>query len=749
MKRNSFSFLLPLIGLVVVIFSCKNEDDPFEYLQYVNPFIGTAYTGHTFPNATCPFGMVQPGPQTGNFAWEYCSGYNYEDSLMWGFSQTRLNGTGIPDSGDILMMPFAGQCRENYKSFFDKKTEVAYPGYYAVDLVDNQVKVELTCTPHVAMHRYLFNEENPGLYIDFQSGCVSSEQQYDNRVIYADIKTPDHYTITGEMQVRHWVERRLFFVIKFDKPFISEERKLVKESHRAPSCVYRFETNGKKQSQLLVKVGISTVSIEGAEENLRSELDHWNFDQVKLEAGKKWENYLSRVQIKGTTDQKVSFYTSMYHLMIQPNNIADVDGQYRNSEDSVSISPFGKYYSTFSLWDTYRAEHPFLNLVKPEHNADMVKSMIKHEQQSVHGMLPIWSMMGNENWCMSGYHAVSVLADAIAKGTFSNIDEALSAMISTSTVPYYEGIADYMKLGYIPLDKSGTAASSTLEYAYDDWTIYKTALKAGNKEVAETYLKRALNYRNIYDANIGFARPRISDGTFKKEFDILQTFGEGFIEGNSWNFSFHVPHDVFGMIDLMGGEKSFVEKLDKLFSMHLPEEYYEHNEDITKECLVGGYVHGNEPSHHIPYLYAWTSQPWKTQYWIPEILNKMYRNDINGLGGNDDCGQMSAWYLFSVMGFYPVCPGTDQYVLGTPYFPYLKLKLPNGKTLEIKAPGVNEQKRYVHSLKINGETHSKMYVTHEEILKGGIWEFQMSSSPNKRRGLKTEDKPYSLTKGIN
>ena len=283
------------------------------------------------------------------------------------------------------------------------------------------------------------------------------------------------------------------------------------------------------------------------------------------------------------------------------------------------------------------------------------------------------------------------------------------------------------------------------ESKYHDYYIFKS----GKKEIAETYRKRALNYRNIYDTMIGFARPRFSDGSFKKDFDVLQTYGEGFIEGNSWNFSFHVPHDVFGMMDLMGGERVFVDKLDKLFSMHLPEKYYEHNEDITEECLVGGYVHGNEPSHHIPYLYAWTSEPWKTQYWLREILNKMYRNDINGLGGNDDCGQMSAWYLFSVMGFYPVCPGTDEYVLGAPYLPYLKLKLPNGNTLEIKAPGVSDKKRYVQSLKLNGKVYDKMYITHEDILKGGVLEFKMSASPNKRRGLTKEDKPYSLTDGIN
>ena len=423
----------------------------------------------------------------------------------------------------------------------------------------------------------------------------------------------------------------------------------------------------------------------------------------------------------------------------------DVDGSYRGLDHNIHRAEGFTNYTIFSLWDTYRAEHPFLNLVKPGRNADMVESMIKHEQQSVHGMLPIWSLMGNENWCMSGYHAVSVLADAITKGVFSNVDEALAAMVSTSTVPYYEGIADYMKLGYIPLDKSGTAASSTLEYAYDDWTIYQTALKAGNKEIAETYRKRALNYRTIYDTSIGFARPRYSDGSFKKEFDVLQTYGEGFIEGNALNYSFYVPQDVDNMIRLMGGDKSFVSKLDSLFTMHLPAEFFAQTEDVTEEGLLGGYVHGNEPSHHIPFLYAWTSQPWKTQYWQREIMNKMYRNNIDGLCGNDDCGQMSAWYILSSMGFYPVCPGTDQYVLGAPYLPYMKVMLENGKTFEVKADKVSDKNRYVKSVKLNGKPYTKGFITQQDIMDGGTLTFEMTSSPNKKRVFNGTDRPYSLS----
>ena len=356
--------------------------------------------------------------------------------------------------------------------------------------------------------------------------------------------------------------------------------------------------------------------------------------------------------------------------------------------------------------------------------------------------------MGNENWWMSGYHAVSVLSDAVATGNFADSRAALDAMVSTSTVPYYEGVAEYMELGYVPLDRSATAASTTLEYSYDDWAIYRTALDAGDEAAAERYRARALNYRNVFDRETGFARPRYADGSFKADFDPLQTYGEGFIEGNSWNFSFHAPHDVCGLVALMGGDRAFTARLDSLFSMHLPERYYEHNEDITADCLLGGYVHGNEPSHHVPYLYAWTSQPWKTQYWMREILDRMYRNDIDGLSGNDDCGQMSAWYIFSVMGFYPVCPGSGEYVLGAPYLPYLKVSLPNGRTLEIRAEGVDDRHRYVREMKVNGERWTKNYVTVDDIMQGGVWEFRMSSTPDRRRGTKPEARPYSLTTGL-
>ena len=437
-------------------------------------------------------------------------------------------------------------------------------------------------------------------------------------------------------------------------------------------------------------------------------------------------------------------YTSLYHTMINPSVYMDVDGKYRGIDHNIHQAEGFTNYTVFSVWDTYRALHPLFNIINRQVNTDIARSMLKHCEQSVHKALPIWSHMANENWCMIGYHSVSVLADAVAKGLPLDKEEVLKAMVSSSTIPYLDGTGEYMEKGYVALDHNGSAASLTLEYAYDDWTIYHTALLAGNRSVADTYKKRAVNYENVFDTNIGYARPRYADGRWKENFNLLSTHGEGFIEGNALNYSFYVPQDVNNMIRLMGGEKSFVSKLDSLFTMHLPAEFFAQTEDVTEEGLLGGYVHGNEPSHHVPYLYAWTSQPWKTQYWLREILNKMYKNDINGLGGNDDCGQMSAWYLFSVMGFYPVCPGTDQYVLGAPLFRSVRLHLENGKTVAIEAPENSRVNRYVQKLTVDGVDYTRNYLTHEQLMNGSSLRFTMDNVPNKQRGAGEEDAPYSL-----
>ncbi len=750
-------------------------------IEKVNPVIGTDGMGHTFPGACVPFGMIQLSPDTDTIphnvdgvyqpdVYAYCAGYQYHDSTIVGFSHTHMSGTGHSDLGDILLMPTTGALKLNpgtkdypdagYRSRFSHETEKATPGYYEVKLDDYDVKVQLTTTPHVGIHKYTYPKGTDGrVILDLNHGIYN----YDGKTLWANIRVENDTLLTGYRITNGWARTNyIYFAISFSQPIKNygyQDFQKIKYNgwwrkfpvnHNFPEMggrklVSYFEFDTASQPELVIKVALSASSTEGALKNLQAEAASQGFEQLAVKASEQWKHQLSSIEVEGTPDQEAMFYTSYYHTMINPSIYMDVDGKYRGLDQNIHQASGFQNYTIFSLWDTYRAEHPLLMLMKPDEARDMVMSMIRHQQQSVHGLLPVWSHMANDNWCMSGYHATSVLADAISKGADIDVDEALKAMVTTSNVDYFDGIGDYIRLGYVPLEVSGTAASTTLEYAYDDWAIYWTALKAGNNEVAEKYRERALNYRRIFDETLGFARPRYRDGTFKKDFDVLQTYGEGFIEGNSWNFSFHVPHDVNGLIKLMGGEKEFLRKLDELFTMHLPEKYYEENEDITKDCLIGGYVHGNEPSHHIPYLYAWTSQPWKTQYWVREIMNKMYKNHIRGLGGNDDCGQMSAWYIFTAMGFYPVCPGTDQYVLGAPYLPSVRLSFENGKCFEIKAPGVSDKKRYVKSVRLNGKPYSKMYITHQDLLNGGVLEFEMSDTPNKQRGIRKSDKPYSMT----
>lgn len=749
--------------------------------DYVNPMIGTDGMGHTFPGACVPFGAVQLSPDTdttphnidGKYqpnVYKYCAGYQYADTSIVGFSHTHMSGTGHSDLGDILIMPTMGELQlsagdkedpaSGYRSRFSHSTEKASPGYYEVMLDDYNIKAQLTATKRVGVHRYTFPKSEGGrIILDLNHGIYN----YDGKTLWASVRVENETLITGYRITNGWARTNYtYFAISFSQPiknygYKDHERILYNGfwrkfdvNHNFPEMAGRkvvsyFEFDTAANEELEIKVALSATSTDGALKNLLAEAADKDFDTIAQEAADDWNKELSSIEVEGTEDQKAMFYTSYYHTMINPSIYMDVDGKYRGLDQNIHEADGFRNYTIFSLWDTYRAEHPFLMLMKPAEARDMVMSMIRHQQQSVHGLLPIWSHMANDNWCMSGYHATSVLADAIAKGADIDKQEALKAMVTTSNVAYFDGIGDYVELGYVPLERSGTAASTTLEYCYDDWTIYQTAVNAGDEQTAEQYRERALNYRRLFDPSLCFARPRHINGEFKEPFDVRQTHGEGFIEGNSWNFSFHVPHDVFGLIGQMGGEKEFLRKLDELFGMHLPEEYYAANEDITEECIIGGYVHGNEPSHHIPYLYAWTSQPWKTQYWVREVMNKMYKNHIRGLGGNDDCGQMSAWYIFSAMGFYPVCPGTDQYILGAPYVPYAKLQLANGKCFEIKADGASDKMRYVKSVKLNGQPYTKTYITHGDIIAGGTLEFVMSATPNKRRGTAPADKPYSLT----
>lgn len=748
-------------------------------IDRVNPIIGTKSMGHTFPGATAPHGVIALSPDTDTIphnikgayqkdSYKYCAGYQYDDKTIVGFSHTHFSGTGHSDLGDILIMPTnnkelrfnpgtADNPDSGYRSRFSHESEKSTPGYYSVMLDDYGIKAELTATQRTGIHRYTFPDKQGRIILDL----VHSIYNYNGKVLWASLRVENPQLITGYRITNGWArENYQYFAIELSQPIQNYgHRDSGSRYYRGGWGKFRVGENfpemaGRKivayfdfetTKPLEIKVAMSAVSTQGAIMNLKAETQGKNFDQLLDQTREKWAKELNVIDAQGTTDELSMLYTSLYHTLINPSIYQDADGSYRGLDGNTHKADGFTNYTIFSLWDTYRALHPLYNLINRQRNTDIVASMLAHRDQSVHGILPVWSHMASENWCMIGYHAVSVLSDAMAKGLPIDNKRALEAMVASSTLPYYENLKEYMELGYIPHDRNRNGASVTLEYAYDDWTIYQAALKAGDKEIAETYRKRALNYRNLFDSSLGFARPRYSDGRWKEDFSLLNTHGEGFIEGNSWNYSFHVPHDVNGLIGVMGGEPKFRQKLDSLFTMHLPEEFFANTEDVTAEGLMGCYVHGNEPSHHVPYLYNWTSEPWKTQYWVREIMDKKYVNRIDGLCGNDDCGQMSAWYMFTAMGFYPVCPGSEELVLGAPYLPYMKLNLENGKNFEIKAPKVSSKNRYVQSVKLNGQPYTKGFILNSDVLNGGTLEFEMGDRPNKKRQFKGSDKPYSLS----
>ena len=770
-------FLMAFITALLSVIRCPLSAG--NIIDYVNPIIGTNGMGHTFPGACVPFGIVQLSPETDtiphnvdgryqNRVYEYCAGYQHKDKTIVGFSHTHLSGTGHSDLGDILIMPTMGKIQTNpgtadspeagYRSRFSHDTEKCVPGYYEVKLEDYNILAQLTATQRVGIHQYTFPSTDAQFILDLGHGIYN----YEGKTLWSYLRVENDTLLTGYRITNGWARQNYtYFAISLSEPIQQygyKDKQRMKYSgfwrkndihHNFPDMAGReitayFQTKLPANHKLTIKVALSAVSQGGALANLKAEAAGLTFEQIRERTTQQWTKELTGLEIEGTDDQKALFYTSLYHAMINPSVYMDVDGKYRGNDMEIHQADGFTNYTIFSLWDTYRAEHPLLNLIKPKQGADMAESMIRIQQQSALDLLPVWYLMANEGWCMSGYHAVAVLSDVAKKLGIKDKKAMLEAMKATANSKWMEGLTDYIQYGYVPYDRCGTSASNTLEYAYDDWTIYQAALDAGNNEMAETFKKRALNYKNVFNPALGLACPKYKDGSWKKDFSPLQTYGEGFIEGNSANYSFHVPHDVKGMIECFGGDKKFIERLDNLFAEPLDKKYYEDNEDIEEECLLGGYVHGNEPSHHIPYLYAWTSQPWKAQYWLREIMNRMYVNNIDGLHGNDDCGQMSAWYIFTAMGFYPVCPGSDQYVLGAPYVPSCKLTLPNGKLFLIKAPSVSDKKRYVKEVKLNGKPYDKLYLTHSDIMKGGTLEFVMSATPNKKRCI-TTGKPYSLS----
>ena len=589
---------------------------------------------------------------------------------------------------------------------------------------------------------------------------------YNGKVLWSYARVENDTLVTGYRITSGWARTRfIYFAMVFSKPirkygFHDNEKLIYKgfwrkfnQEENFPEMAGKnvtawFDFDTKDDGELKIKFAISTVSTEGALKNLEAEIPHWDFDKTRTEARAMWEKELGRITVTAPEDKMVSFYTSMYHAFLSPVTYNDVDGQYRGLDQNIYKADGFTDYTIFSLWDTYRALHPLFTIVQPARANDMVISMLKHYEQSVHKMLPVWSHYSSENWCMIGYHAVPVIADAYMKGIRSyDVEEAFNAVINTSTHKSYDGIGAYMQYGYVPFDLAPNSASLTLEYAYDDWTIARFAGALGKKDAEETYLKRALFYRNLFDKQVGFIRAKDSEGNWKTPFNPLKTTGEGYIEGNAWNYTFYEPQDVEGYIRLVGGDKPFIARLDSLFAMHLSDEFFKESEDIDRVGIVGGYVQGNEPSHHIPYLYNFAGAPWKTQEKIHRIIDTKYLPSPGGLCGNDDCGQMSAWYIFSAMGFYPVCPGTNQYVIGSPCVSEAVIHLDDHKTFTIKAPNLTEKNIYIQSVMLNGKPWNKTYITHEDIMNGGELIFNMGSKPGKKWGTAPESRPYSLTGG--
>ncbi len=723
--------------------------------------------GHTFPGATVPFGAVQLSPETDTISYEingkyngrvydYCAGYRYEDKTITGFSHTHLSGTGHSDLGDFLIMPTQGKLQLNpgtaddtksgYRSKFSHQKEVAEAGYYKVKLDDDNITAELTTTARVGMHQYTFPKSDQShIILDLMSGVYN----YKGKDVWTYVRVVNDTLVTGYRQQTGWARTRtVYFAMSFSKAFKSYGQKNydTKQAYHGfwgkfdqtknfPEIAGRdlkmyFDFNTAEQEKIKIKFALSPVSQANALTNLRTEINGWDFEKVKEQAQASWNKELNKIQVKTSEDNKINFYTAMYHAFINPTTYMDLNGEYKGLDQDVHKADGFTNYTTFSLWDTYRALHPFFNIIQPTRNNDMVKSMLAHYDQSSMHMLPIWSHYANENWCMSGYHSVSVIADAIIKGTFNgDSNKALDACVATATHRDYEGIGYYMDMGYIPAEKSGVSVSNTLEYAYDDWAIAQLAKKLHRMDVYDAFIKRSNNWKNNFDKASGFMRPKLADGTFKKDFDPLATNGQGFIEGNSWNYSFFAPQDPAALMELMGGKKKFASRLDTLFTMHLPDSFFAETEDITREGIIGGYVHGNEPAHHVAYFYNWTDQPYKTQAEVRHILNMQYKPTADGLGGNDDCGQMSAWYMFSSLGFYPVAPASEVYSLGSPSVNSATLHLENGKIFSVDAINQSDKNVYVSKVTLNGKEIKDHVLKHDDIMDGGKLVFYMSAKP--------------------
>ncbi|PKP06664.1 MAG: glycosyl hydrolase family 92 [Bacteroidetes bacterium HGW-Bacteroidetes-5] len=725
-----------LIIAIVILQCCVNSIEKNGAASFVNPFIGTDAHGHTYPGATVPFGMVQLSPQTRLTGWDGCSGYHYSDSVIYGFAHTALNGTGISDYGDILLMPVVGEpVFDNllYSSEFKKESEKAGAGYYRVWLDKPGVLAEMTATARVGYHRYTFpKSELSNIIIDLK---------HRDKVTESRIEIINDREIRGMRRSSNWAKDVIwYFHMEFSKPFsrsgIAVNDTLITAGAATGTNIKAFvgfET--KKGETIEVKVSLSAVDSQGAKLNLESEIPEWGFDSIREKGVELWNSELGKIAVKGGTKKQMRvFYTALYHTMVQPNIFMDTDGRYRGIDRKIHTAQGFTNYTIFSLWDTYRTWHPLMTIIDQKRSSDYINTMLNIYDKG--GLLPIWELAGNETYCMIGNHAISAIADAWMKGIRSfDGDVALKAMVNSATKEHY-GLGIYIKHQFIPSDKEHGSISKTLEYAYNDWCIAVMAKDLGNDALYREYITRAQSYKNIFCTTTGFMRPRLN-GSWLTPFNPT-TIDWHFVEANSWHYSFYVPQDITGLTRLHGGKERLAAKIDELFETDAPITGMD-MKDIT--VLIGQYAQGNEPSHHMAYLYNFVDQPWKTQFRVRQIMDDFFTDQPNGLSGNEDCGQMSAWLVMSAMGFYPVTPGNTDYIIGTPWLPQTEIRLENGNLFRIVAKGVSAKNRYIQSATLNGETYTKSYISHSAIMAGGELRFVMGSKPNKEWGIGEDNTP--------
>lgn len=727
--KYAFWFALPLcMGLACT--PAPQEKVEEDLIGYTNPMIGTDFTGNTYPGAQVPFGMVQLSPDNGLPGWDRISGYYYPDSTIAGFSHTHLSGTGAGDLYDISFMPVTNPYKTGAEplgiySSFSHNDESASAGYYRVLLKDYNINVELTATERCGIQRYTFPEAESSIFLNLKKAM--------NWDFTADshIEVVDSCTIRGYRHSWGWSPKQyIYFQTRFSRPFdafqLDTTAITTKDKGRiGTAAVARFDFKTKQNEEILVTTALSGTSMEAAARNLEAEAPKDDFDFYMKQAQENWTKELAKIEVTSDdADKKTIFYTAMYHAMLAPTIYSDVDGSYFGPDGQVHQAEGWTNYSTFSLWDTYRASHPLFTYLQPERVSDMIQCFLHFYEQN--GALPLWNLYGWETDMMIGYHAVPVIVDAYLKG-IGDFDpvKALEACVTTANRDDYRSIGFYKEKGYVASDHENWSMSKTMEYAYDDYCIARMAEAMGEKEIADEFYRRSQNYRNVFNPETSFMQPRDSKGNFIPNYDP-EAYIEDICESNGWQYYWSVAHDINGLIELTGGEARFAERLDSMFTYETADKS---KLPIFSTGMIGQYAHGNEPGHHVIYLYNRVKQPWKTQQYAAQVMHTLYKNTPDGICGNEDCGQMSSWYVFSAMGFYPVDPISGQYEIGSPIFPEVKMYLANGKTFVVRAENVSDENIYIQSVTVNGQPYNKSYITHEMIMQGDTIHFVMGNKP--------------------